>query len=122
MSNWRRWSSGALEIPVTPHQSLMLDKHMRGLSAYPNGVSLSSDERSIALQLHRIHLRGTCRKLGTPYGPEHEQYVERGVRRRELGMSVGHKIGEATGCFQVLMIWTMASLLLIGLTAAFFQQ
>ncbi len=108
----------AMDITITPHQSLTLAKHMRvSADHYRNGVPLSDHERAIALRLTRLYLQGFCRKKGEPFTQEHEKDCERMVRFGERGLTIGHRIGEASGCFKVLLMVSLSTASLIALSA-----
>ena len=104
----------ALNIPVTPHQSLTLAKHRRvGADHYRNGVPLSAPERSIALKLEEIYWRAFCQKKGVALTDEMARDYERRVRFGERGLHIGHKIGEASGCFQLVLFAVGSGLCLL---------
>ena len=111
-----RRACDALGIPISPHQSLTLAKHMRvSANQYRNGVPLSDHERSIALRLFRIEFQTYCRKKGVPFTSVEERDCERMVQFRERGLTIGHKIGEASGCFHVLLIIVFSATSLLAL-------
>ena len=99
-----RLACEALGMLVSPHESLTLAKNMIvGADRYRNGVPLSDRERAIALRLTRIHLQECCRKNGELFTEAVEKDCERMVQFRERGLTVGHKIGEASGCFRIFI-------------------
>ncbi len=100
----------AFDIPITPHQSLTLAKHLQvGEKFYRNGVPLSDQERAIAVQIRKLHFEAECQKRGVPFTEEIEKDAERWVKFGEHGLTVGHKIGEATGCFQALLLVALST-------------
>ncbi|MEO2033578.1 MAG: hypothetical protein ABGZ35_15980 [Planctomycetaceae bacterium] len=106
-----------LRLPVTPHQSLTLAKHMRvGADHYRDGIPLSDGERRIALRLRTVHIRWHVEQQGEIFTDEHARDSERMVRFGEHGLTIGHKIGEASGCFQVLLFVIFATSSLITAT------
>lgn len=107
-----RHACEALNIAISPHQALTLATHtLVGQKNYRNGVGvpLSDRERDIALRLVTIRIRGICRKNGHTFDEALERECETIVRFGERGLTVGHKIGEATGCFQVLLFVTFST-------------
>jgi hypothetical protein len=97
----------ALGLSVTPHQSLRLAKHMRvGADHYRDGIPLSDTERRIALRFKTIYVRWYCEQNGKTFTQEHARDCERSVQFGERGLTIGHKIGEASGCFQTLLALT----------------
>jgi hypothetical protein len=102
--NFRR-ACDALDIPISPHQSLTLAKHLRvGGEAYRTGIPLSDHERYIALHLYRIALRAYCEEQGEVFSDAEVRACEQMVDFGERGLHIGHKIGEASGCFQVIVL------------------
>ena len=94
----------ALGITITSRQAMTLAKHLRVGDNYKNGIPLSEHERYIAQSLLRIQMQEYCRASGVAFSNVHEQDVIRMVNFGERGLHIGHKIGEATGCFQSLLI------------------
>jgi hypothetical protein len=112
-----RRACDALELPISPHQSLTLAKNMIvGGDHYRNGVPLSDHERDIALRLTRIHLQESCRKNGKTFTEKHEKDCRRWVQFRERGLTIGHKMGEASGCFRVFLILVLSTASLIAVS------